>query len=71
VDPSPDAFRAALRNALDLDPDAPALPALADRDTRTVLLLDTVESIEALGEWLRTQFLPDLPDNVIVMSIRG
>ena len=71
MDPSPDAFRAALRTALDLDADDPALPALAERDTRTVLLLDTVESIEALGEWLRTQFLPDLPDNVIVMSIRG
>ena len=67
VDPSPDAFRAALRRALDLETDTPALPALAERDERTVLFLDTIETIDALDNWLRTQFLPDLPANVLVV----
>jgi hypothetical protein len=67
VDPSPDAFRAALRRTLDLDSEKSALPALADRDGRTVLLLDTVETIAPLDDWLRTEFFPDLPDNVLVV----
>ena len=67
VDPSPDAFKTALRRTLDLHATEPAMPALADRDERTALLLDTVETIDALDDWLRTQFLPDLPDNVLVV----
>jgi hypothetical protein len=67
VDPSPEAFRSALRHALDLDADVPTLSALADRDERTVLLLDTVESVAALDDWLRTEFLPDLPEHALVV----
>ena len=67
VDPTPDAFRTALRNALGLDPDRAVLPALGTEDDRVVLLLDTVETIEALDDWLRTHFLPDLPEHVVVV----
>ncbi len=67
VDPTPDDFRTALRRALDGAPGEPALSILADQDERTVLLLDTTESIAALDDWLRTQFLPNLPDQVLVV----
>ena len=67
VDPSPEAFRAALRQAVDVGPETPVLSALDDRDARTALLIDTYETIEALDGWLRTQFLPDLPESVLVV----
>ena len=67
VDPSPEAFRAALRQAVGVDANTPVLSALDDRDARTVLLIDTYETIAALDEWLRTQVLPDLPDDVLVV----
>lgn len=67
VDPTPDAFRTALRDAVGLAPDRTVLPALGAEDDRAVLLLDTVETIEALDDWLRTHFLPDLPEHIIIV----
>jgi len=67
VDPSPEAFREALRRTVGVDPDTPALPGLADEAERAVLLVDAYETIDTLDGWLRTQFLPDLPEHVIVV----
>ena len=67
VEPTPDAFRWALRHALELASDEPVLSALAARGDRSVLLVDTYETIEALDGWLRNQFLPDLPEHVLLV----
>ncbi len=65
VEPSPEAFLEALRRALDLPEDASVREALEGR--RHVLLLDTCEVIAPLDGWLREQFLPGLPQNVLVV----
>lgn len=72
VEPTPEAFRRALRHAVGLDVDEPVLPTLAARDERAILLVDTYETIEALDGWLRNDFLPDLPEHVLlVLAGRG
>lgn len=68
VDPSPTAFRQALRRALDLDDGTDVLAALDAADERHVLLLDHYDTIAALDDWLRTTFLPDLPAHVLVVT---
>lgn len=67
VDPNPESFRSALRAAIGLDDETPILAGLGEQGDRSVLLIDTVETIEALDDWLRTQFLPDLPEDVVVV----
>lgn len=67
VDPSPEAFRTALRRTVGVEDEAPVLPALTEEGSRVVLLVDAYETIDALDDWLRTAFLPDLPEGVIVV----
>lgn len=66
VEPSPPAFLDALGAALDLPEGEPPLGALAE-GRRYVVLLDTYEAIASIEEWLRERFLPDLPDDVLVV----
>ncbi len=67
VEPEPQAFLAALREALGLPPGERPLEALAARAERLVLLVDTYETIAALDGWLRERFLPALPEHVLVV----
>lgn len=67
IEPSPEAFLTALRDALALEAGTDPLEALAAHGHRQVLLLDTVETISVLDGWLRTHFLPRLPDHVLVV----
>jgi hypothetical protein len=67
VEPSPEAFVAALQAALGVAPPDPPLDTLAARDTRHVILVDTYESLMPLDAWLRESFLPDLPENVLIV----
>ncbi len=64
VDPSPDGVMNALRRALNVEN---PLQALAARSGRTVLLIDTYETLASLDGWLREVFLPQLPDNMLVV----
>ncbi len=58
VVPTPAGFRAALAEAgFSLEP-APC---------RRVVLIDTYELLAALDPWLRDEFLPGLPDNILVV----
>ncbi|MFB6232240.1 MAG: ATP-binding protein [Salinibacter sp.] len=65
VEPTPTAFRAALRDKIGIDDDTDILSALAAHGERTAVLVDAYETLEALDGWLRTQFLPDLPKHVL------
>lgn len=67
LDPLPEALLAALRRTLGLAGDADPMAALADRSARQVLLIDTCEAIAGLDGWLRETFLPQLPDQVLVV----
>jgi hypothetical protein len=67
VEAMPDAFVAALRAALGLEPAQHPLDALAGRPGRHVLLVDTYETLAPLDAWLRDVFLPQLPENVLIV----
>ncbi len=67
IEPAPEAFIAALQQAIGVAPPDPPLDALAARDSRNVILVDTYESLGPLDAWLRESFLPDLPDNTLMV----
>jgi hypothetical protein len=67
VDPTPDSFLTALALALRLSLPADPLGALAGRDGRSVLFIDTYEALTPLESWLRDHFLPQLPANLFVV----
>ncbi len=69
VEPAPDAFLNALRLALALDPAQAPAAALADRPGRRVILIDTYELLAPLDSWLREVFLPQLPEDVLVVVV--
>jgi hypothetical protein len=67
VEPTPDAFLSALKRALDLAPQDAPLEWLAARSSRSVLLLDTCETLAPLNGWLNDVFLPQLPTNTLLV----
>jgi Cdc6-like AAA superfamily ATPase len=67
VEPSPECFVDALQTAMNLAPPASPLQAIASRLKRTVILIDTYETLMPLDGWLRTVFLPELPQTVLVV----
>jgi hypothetical protein len=67
IDPNPEAFRTALRHTVGMDANTPVLSTLDEVEDRAVLLIDAYETIDALDDWLRTTFLPDLPGQAIVV----
>lgn len=66
LDPSPPGFLTALQLALRLPPETAPLDALA-RFPNLILLLDTYELLSPLDSWLREEFLPQLPEQAIVV----
>lgn len=67
IDPSPDGFEFALGMALGLAPGEPPIAALAAANRRAVVLVDTYELLTPLDNWLRESFLPQLPEQTIVV----
>lgn len=67
IEPTPEAFLAALGDALRLPPDDDPLAALGAITERQVLLLDTFEALAALERWLYTSFLPYLSERLLVV----
>ncbi|MFN8505569.1 BTAD domain-containing putative transcriptional regulator [Kouleothrix sp.] len=61
VQPTPDGFLNALRETLGTDSPLEALPQ------RHVLLIDTYEVLTPLDSWLRDQFLPQIPEQALVV----
>jgi hypothetical protein len=67
IDPAPDAFIRSLGASLGFNNGA-SLPDLLDATPqRTVILIDTYEILTPLDTWLRTTFLPQLPDTVLTV----
>lgn len=73
IEPHPVAFLDALRDAYLKMPGAPAIAggsvfdALGQLTGRTVLFIDTYEKIAPLDDWIRIDFLPQLPANVLTV----
>ncbi len=67
IEPSPDSFLHALRRALNLTPQDSPVELLAARPFRPVVFIDTVETLAPLDNWLRDVFLPQLPENTLVV----
>ncbi|MDX2139869.1 MAG: ATP-binding protein [Chloroflexota bacterium] len=66
IEPTPDAFSAALRMGMGLGATDSLRATLAEQP-RLVLLVDTYEAIAALDDWLRDVFMPSLGDNILVV----
>ena len=67
IDLSPDAFVKSL-GALLGQRNGDSIPDLLDASPqRTVILIDTYEALTPLDSWLRTTFLPQLPDTVLTV----
>ncbi|WP_406047274.1 AAA family ATPase [Kribbella sp. NBC_00889] len=66
VEPSPPAFYAALGAALGLPERAAPLESLAAH-SRPILFIDTYEQLVPLDNWLREEFLPELPAAALVV----
>jgi hypothetical protein len=65
IDPSPEGFFFALR--LTMGTEGSPLDALQASSSRIVLLIDTYEILKPLDSWLREVFLPQLPENTLVV----
>lgn len=67
IEPSPEAFTGALALAMRLTPPASPLQAIAREAHRHVILVDTYELLAPLDHWLRDSFLPQLPQNTLMV----
>ncbi len=66
IEPSPYAFLAMLGMMLGLQPTDSPFDALAISKQRMVLLVDTYELLCPLENWLREDFLPQVPENMLI-----
>ena len=71
IEPNPEAFLAALGEALHLSSGENPLAVLGAVTERQVLMLDTFEALASLERWLYTSFLPNLSEHIfVVMAAR-
>lgn len=66
-EPAPEAFLNALRATLPIMPNETSAPFPTVGGGRQVILVDTYELLAPLDNWLREVFLPQLPENVLVV----
>ncbi len=67
VDPSPAGFVGALQMALGVTPPQSFFDLISSPPLRHVILVDTYEILTPLDAWLRDEFLPQLPENIMVV----
>lgn len=68
LDPSPNSFTLALQLAVGSDTAGSPLDVLAAQSQRSVIFIDTYEKLNPLDGWLREVFLPQLPENVLLVT---
>ncbi|NUM46500.1 MAG: ATP-binding protein [Anaerolineales bacterium] len=66
IEPLPETFRATLARYLDA-PAGGIEEFMAASPKRQLLMVDTYETLAPLDDWLRDHFLPQLPENVMVI----
>ncbi len=67
IEAAPDLFLNALERALTIPADQTWLSFLAAQTNHLVLLIDTIELLTPIDGWLRDDFLPQLPSQVLVV----
>lgn len=67
VEPSSESFAATLKLAMGVDSQEQPLEVLASYPGRQVILIDAYERLAPLDGWVRSVFLPQLPENVVVV----
>ncbi|MCC9076438.1 ATP-binding protein [Litorilinea aerophila] len=67
MEATPALFLQVLALALGLSPASSPLAHLGEQQERFVLLVDTYEQLAPLDRWMRREFLPQMPDNVLVV----
>lgn len=67
VEPSPTGFLQLLQQQLNCPTTEAIFPTLAAQPGRLLLLIDTAELLSPLDSWLRDNFLPQLPAQVLVI----
>ena len=67
VDATPNGVIEALRAAMRLAASDSPVEALKAQPGRQVILIDTYETLEQLDGWLRDAFLPQLPENALIV----
>jgi hypothetical protein len=67
IEASPTALVRALESAVGVNSPQSLFETLAARAPRQVILLDTLEMLTSLEAWLRDEFLPELPQNTLVV----
>ncbi|MEW5829353.1 MAG: ATP-binding protein [Chloroflexota bacterium] len=67
IEPSPDAFREVVNAALGVPQGSSPHDHLEGQSGRFALLVDTYETLLPLDTWLRTAFLPELPENILTV----
>ena len=66
IDPAPGAFLDALYGGIGLAENETFATHIA-HTSRFVILIDTYETLAPLDDWLREMFLPELPENTLVV----
>jgi hypothetical protein len=67
IETSPESFLGALQLAMGLTPPESPLQRMVVWSKRHVILVDTYEKLAPLDPWLREVFLPQLPEDVLVV----
>lgn len=68
LDPSPNSFTLALQLAVGSDTAGSPFDVLAAQSHRSVIFIDTYEKLNPLDGWLREVLLPQLPENVLLVT---
>lgn len=66
IDPAPEAFLQAVRRVV-VGGEQDQLSDVLSSFARSILLIDTYETLAPLDDWLREVFLPTLPENTLVV----
>ena len=67
VEAAPEPFLHALCMTLNIPPETSIPNHLSNSGKKWVLLFDTYETLSPLDDWLRTSFLPELPETVLTV----
>ncbi len=67
IESHPDSFRQIFQAASPFPEATDIITAIDDHRSTVVLLIDTYEKLKPLDDWLRIEFLPELPGNVITV----
>jgi hypothetical protein len=67
IESHPDSFKQLFQSASPFTGETDVFSAIDNHKGNVVLLIDTYEKLKPLDDWLRMEFLPELPGNIITV----